>query len=82
MTKLDSEYFSKKLPSTIIIVITDGEDNIDFISKLPSALKGRIAYMIVNDNDSLKKFVKKFQDAGVSDNNILAVDENSFENKD
>ena len=77
VTKLGSKYFSKNHPGTIIIVITDGEDGTDFISKLPSAFMNRVAFMIVNDNDSLKRIVNEYRKAGVSDKNILAVDVNS-----
>ena len=72
-------YYSKNDPKTLMIVMTDGEDNLTIVKDLPSVIRQNIIFLILN---SESKYLQSAQDqlveAGVKRSRVLLVDTNDI----
>lgn len=77
--KLQKPYFSLKNPSTLLIVITDGEDNLDEVANLPYSVKTNMLWLIVNSSKSyLEDREKILTEKGIPSDRILPIDTNEL----
>ena len=72
-------YYSKNDPKTLMIVMTDGEDNLSIVKDLPSVIRQNIIFLILN---SESKWLQSAQDqlveAGIKRSRVLLVDTNDI----
>ena len=68
-------YYSKNDPKTLMIVMTDGEDNLTVMKNLPSVIKQNIIFMILNESQRyLTSAYEQLSEAGIRNSRILLVD--------
>ena len=77
---LKKPYFSKSSPSTLLIVITDGGDDLKSAANIPFAIrKNMIWLMLEKDMDFLKSQMEVLIKCGFKEKNIILVDTNNLD---
>ena len=75
-------YYSKNDPKTLMIVMTDGEDNLSIVKDLPSVVKQNIIFMLLNsENTYLESAQDQLVEAGIKRSRVLLVDTNEIVKK-
>lgn len=78
VTKSGKKYFSKENPQTMMIVFTDGEDQIESLKAffaLPPSIRKRVVFCIMNRGEErLKEISEMFIQVGVLKSNIVCID--------
>ena len=72
-------YYSKNDPKTLMIVMTDGEDNLSIVKDLPSVIRQNIIFLILNsENKYLQSAQDQLVEAGIKRSRVLLVDTNDI----
>ena len=72
-------YYSKNDPKTLMIVMTDGEDNLTIVKDLPSVIRQNIIFLILNsENKYLQSAQDQLVEAGIKRSRVLLVDTNDI----
>ena len=79
VTKLSKKFYSKKNPSTLIIVFTDAEDS-DWkgVKNLPDEIKKNLVFIVMNTYPYFDTYILKILAAGVPERNIVPIDINKL----
>lgn len=77
--KLGKPYYRKEEPQTLMIVITDGYDDVASAAKFEMKYKRKVIWLLINDNaEDRKQCRERLKAGGYSDDRILEIDTNSY----
>lgn len=86
VTKLKPPYYvNTKNKHTTILVFTDGDNNDPrgwaCLKLIPGSIRRDIVFVIINDKQSIFKYMNEIMAQGISLNNIIGINVSEFKNK-
>ena len=77
--KLGKPYYRKEEPQTLMIVITDGYDDIESAAKFEMKYKRKVIWLLINDSAEHRKQQKaRLKAGGYEEARILEIDTNNY----
>ena len=76
VTRLTKKFYSKKNPSTVIIVFTDAEEygQWEGVKALPDDIKKNLVFIVMNQEPYFDQYIPNILAAGIPEKNIVPID--------